>query len=187
MSRNTRNDAAMSPKVLITPKVWYQCMDAGTAAVRRPSELRQFRRDGWPKLTVYHIPSFEDCFGWTIFRTRGKAEYTLQTIIWRQMADGQRMQDLMHGRATSAAPEPTLEERISFLQAERFDQHFAALSGIRIPLLVRQPEGLDGETFGVSVPREFGVEWWCHGPPEWADLARWTHDCIKILRETPAA
>src|SRR5215510_14442214 len=130
----------MGPKMLKTPKEWYQCIEAGTAAVRGLSELRQFGRHGWPKLTVYHIPSFEDCFGWTVFRTRGKADYTLQTVIWRQMADGQRMQDLMHGRVTRATPEPMLEERISLLQAQLFDQHLAALSAVRIPLLVRQPE-----------------------------------------------
>jgi len=56
----------MPTKVYETPKEWYQCMDAGSAAVRRPYKLRQFRHPGIPRITLYHIPSFTDATGWTI-------------------------------------------------------------------------------------------------------------------------
>ena len=149
----------MRPKILETPRVWYHCLEAGTAAVRRPYELRQFRQHGLPKLTVYHIPSFQDCSGWTVYPAHDDSAYKLQTIIWRQVADGQRMQELMHGRVATASPEPTLVESISHIQAQRFNQHLAALAGIRIPLLAKRQIGCDGESFGVSVQREFEVEW----------------------------
>jgi hypothetical protein len=177
----------MRSEALETPKEWYQCLEAGTAAVRRPHELRQFGRHDWPKLTVYHIPSSADCFGWTVYQARGATKHTLRTVIWRQLADGQRMQDLMHGRTTNAWAEPTLEAQVSFLEARRFDEHLAGLGAIRIPLFARRRVGCGGEIFGVSVPREFEVEWWCDGPPEWVDLARWTHGCIKMFRDATAA
>jgi hypothetical protein len=173
----------MRPKVLETPKEWGRCLEAGAAAIRRPYELRQFARHGLPKLTVYHIPSFQDSIAWTIYRARGDVEYTLQTVIWRQVADGKRMEELMHGRIATASAEPTLLERISLVPTYMIDQQFAALAAIRIPLLANSSIGCDGEFFGISVRREFELEWWCDGPPEWGDLVKWTHECIQIFRE----
>jgi hypothetical protein len=171
----------MHPKVLETPQEWYQCMDAGTAAVRRPYALRQ---QGIPRLSLYHIPSFKDCYGWTIYQMRGGSDYKLQTVIWRQHADIQRMQDLMVGRVTRVtAVVPTLEESVTDVDSQWFERRLTALAMIRIPLVTKRPIGCDGETFGVHIGSQFEVEWWCDGPPEWTELERWTYDCIEIFRQ----
>ena len=174
----------MRQRIMESPQEWYQCAKAGSAAVRRTYELPQFHRRGLPRLSVYHLPSFQDCYGWTVYQLRGEADYKLQTVIWRQSADGQRMEDLMSGRITHTAPEPTLEEFIAGIEAEWFKKQLAALSEIRIPLVVNRPIGCDGESFGVHVQHQFDVEWWCDGPPEWASLANWTYDCIKTFRQS---
>jgi hypothetical protein len=169
-----------------TPDEWYQCMSAGTCAVRRPTELRQFRRPGAPRLTIYHIPSFQDCYGWTVYQMRGERHYKLQTVIWRQHADGQRIQDLRTGRIMHATAEPTLDESIADIDAQQFEERMATLATIRIPLVIKRPVGCDGESFGVRIEREFELEWWCNGPAEWAELERWTYDCIEMFRRAAA-
>ena len=168
-------------KTMKTPEQWYQCMDAGIAAVRRPYEIRRFRRRGLPRITLYHLPSFQDCVGWTVYQLPHKEGHLLQSITWRQSVDGKRMEDLMCGRTPSTSAEPTLTETTNPLDSIWFEHQLTALSSIRISLHTNRPLGLDGETFGVHARNEFDVEWWCHGPPEWADLVQWAHKCIKYF------
>ena len=171
----------MSTKVLQTPREWYECLEAGCAAVRRPFALSQFQRPGVPRLSVFHIPSFVDATGWTIYYLPREKSYKLQTVIWRQQADGRRMEDVMHGRVLRVSPEPTLEERYSDFSRDSAEQMIATLGRITIPLLARQNIGCDGESFGVRVEHNFEVEWWCDGPKEWAELTRWARDSIDVL------
>ena len=169
-----------------TPQGWCRCLESGTAAVQRPYELQQFGPHGVPVLTVYHIPSFLDCFGWTVYQKHGKPDYKLQTIIWKQIADGERIQNFISGRAIiklSEVAEPTLLESISCIEAKRFDQHIAALNHIKIPLDANRSIGLDGEIFGVRLHGQFELEWWENGPTEWANLVGWTNECIGMFRE----
>jgi len=170
-----------------TPKEWYQCMDAGTAAVRRPYRLAQFRQQGFPRITLYHIPSFQDCTGWTVYQLPRSKDYLLQTVKWHQAADGQRIEELMQGQVASTSAEPTLTEATTPLDAAWFERQLAALSSIRVPLHTNRPTGLDGESFGIHVWNEFEVEWWCEGPSEWRDLVRWAHDCIHHFQQSTAA
>lgn len=162
-------------------------MDAGTAAVRRPYALPQFRRPGLPRITIYHIPSFEDCTGWTVYQVHRSKDYVLQSVTWRQPVDSRRIEDLMLGRVTGVSPAPTLEEASCVLDATWFESQFTAFTSIRIPLHTNRPIGLDGESFGVHAPGEFEVEWWCEGPPEWKELIQWTNDCINHFRQAIAA
>lgn len=159
-----------------TPDEWYQCLHAGTEAVRRPYELPQFRRVGVPSLVIYHIPSFQDCHGWFVSRARGACR--LHTIVWRQVADGQRV---------PIAAQPTLEDSTADIDVQWFEQQLAALSAIRIPLVTERLLGCDGESYGVHIPHSFEVEWWCDGPAEWAELTRWSYACIEYFRHTSAA
>lgn len=165
----------MRPKVQQTPDEWYQCLHAGAAAIRRPYDLPQFRHIGLPSLVVYHLPSFQDCYGWCVSRARGTCR--LHTVVWRQPADSQR-------QPVSATP--TLEESRTDLDGEWFEQQLAALSAIHIPLVTERMIGCDGESFGVHVPHSFEVEWWWKGPAEWAELTRWTYGCIDYFRKTTA-
>jgi hypothetical protein len=177
----------MSAKQLTTPQEWYDCVEAGAAAMRRPYALRQFRRTGIPRVTIYHLPAHEDCTAWTVYEVPGSRDYLLQTVIWRQAEDGRRMEDLMLGRGSNISPAPTLEETMRTLAANWFERQFRALASISLPLYAQRTVGLDGESFGVHIRSEFEVEWWCDGPPEWADLVRWTGECIDYFRKLPPA
>ena len=174
----------MPQKTNVTPSEWYQCLNAGTAAVRHPYEVPQFRRLGWPRLCVFHIPSFQDCYGWSVTQVRGA--YKLHTIIWRQARDGQRMHDLMSGQIAQTMTQPTLEVHTVDIDAEWFQKEMEVLAAIRVPLAIQRPMGLDGESFGIHVPREFEVEWWCEGPPEWQELTKWAYECIASFRQKTA-
>ena len=173
-------------KTMTTPKAWYQCLDAGTAAVRRPYELRQFPQQGTPRITLYYIPSFQDATGWTVYYRPRTGEYLLQAVTWHQAADGRRIEELMVGKVASASAEPTLTEATAALDPAWFERQFAALSSIRIPLHTSRPIGLDGENFGIHVWNEFEVEWWCEGPSEWSELIRWAQECIEHFRQSTA-
>ena len=177
----------MPPKVMSVPKEWYQCMDAGTAAIRRPYQVRRFCQPGIPRVSIFHIPSFADCTGWTVYLLPRGGGYRLQTVVWHQPADGKRMEDLMQGRVTAAAAEPTLEEVCGALDPVWFERQLSLLGEIYVPLHTNRPIGLDGESFGVHCRSEFEVEWWCEGPPEWAALVAWTHECIGYFQRAAVA
>lgn len=93
------------------------------------------------------------------------------------------MEDLMTGRISHAAAKPTVEESLTDIDGQWIAQRLVALAEIRIPLVSSHGMGLDGETFGVHVPNQFDVEWWCKGPPEWNALAQWTYACIDTFRQ----
>lgn len=175
----------MPVKTTTEPIEWYQCSYVGTRAVRRPYELLRFQRHGTPRITLYHIPSFQDCAGWTVYY-RGK-DYLLQTVIWHQTTDVQRIKKLMLGQVANVSAEPTITEATATLDTAWFERQFATLSFIRIPIHVNRRLGLDGETFGIHVQNEFEVEWWCKGPSEWSDLVRWAHECIDHFRQSTVA
>ena len=100
----------MPTHTLKTPQQWYQCLEAGSAAVRRPQEVRRFERIiGVPRLTLYHLPSFVDCTGWTLYHLPRENRYLLQRVVWRQQEDSKRIEDLMLGRVFTASAEPPLE------------------------------------------------------------------------------
>ena len=162
-------------------------MDAGTAAVRRPYELRQLRQQGIPRITIFHIPSFQDCTGWTVYLLRGGKDYRLQRVTWQQTADSQRIGEFMRGQSVSLSSEPTLAADSRPLDASWFERQFTALMTIRIPLHTNRPIGLDGESFGVHARNEFEVEWWCDGPTEWRDLIKSTNECIEYFQQSTVA
>lgn len=156
----------MPVKAMTIPKEWYQWMDAGTTAVRRPYEPRRFRRQGIPRITLYHIPSFQDCTGWTVYQLPCGKDYLLQAVTWHQTSDGQRIKELMRGQVANVSAEPTMTEATATLSTAWFERQFAALSSIPIPLHTNRSLGLDGESFGIHAQNEFEVEWWCKGPSE---------------------
>jgi hypothetical protein len=162
----------------ITPREWYLCMDAGIATIKHPYKTRRFPARGLPVITIYHISSFEDCTGWSVY-TRGAGKGCLvQKVCWRQRLDGERIRELMQGKVSSVSPAPTVDEATSSLDAGWLEKQLAALNSLRIPLYARGPEGADGESFGVLTTHGIAIEWWCEGPEEWAELIRWTEDCI---------
>jgi hypothetical protein len=165
-------------KAYITPREWYLCMDAGIEIIKRPHETRRFPARGVPVITFYHITSFEDCTGWTVYSQGTHKGCFVQKVCWRQSLDGERMREFMEGNVASVSPSPTLDEATSALDASWLEQQLAALNSLRFPLYARGPQGCDGESFGVLAPHVFAVEWWCEGPREWAELIRWTQDCI---------
>jgi hypothetical protein len=180
-----------------TPDEWYECLSQGTAAVRRTYEIPEFRRRGIPRLSVYHIPSFTDCFGWTIYEipgravpvevvttTKRKGEYKLQTVKWRQSADAEKFKQHMAGAlvGSSRLATPTMEESFSDIDSEWVEREIANLAQIRIPLITRAPFGCDGVSYGVHVRGLFDLEWWCDGPSEWKELAIWTHRWIESMQ-----
>jgi hypothetical protein len=163
-------------------KVWAQCLFAGISAVRRTREVQMFKPPGFPKLTIYHIPSFIDATGWTICEKSREENYKLQKVIWHQEYDSQRIQDYMLGSSTYESPEPTVEEFSIDLESTWVENKLSQLAKITIPLHVKHPLGLDGESWGIRVPREFDVEWWGEGPDEWSELIEWTHSCVEHFR-----
>ena len=168
----------MAIKAYETPKEWYQCIDAGTAAVRRPYALRQFRHPGIPRITFYHIPSFTDATGWTIYLKPRREGCGLQTVTWHQQADGDRMQNLMRGESAVETAEPTLTETFEAIDSDWVESRISELAKIVVPLHTNRPMGLDGESFGIHMRGEFQVEWWCDGPDEWRELISWAQGCI---------
>ena len=62
-----------------------------------------------PCVVVYHLPSFIDCYAWSLFRRRGA--FNLQTVTWRQSVDARRLSDPLEGLKFGILPAPTLEER----------------------------------------------------------------------------
>src|SRR5258708_33607521 len=88
---------------------WSRCLEAGANAIRRPYDIARFPRKGLPRVVVYDLPSFRDCFAWSLFEQRDS--FHLQTIIWRQGLDAQRLSDPLEGVRFGLQPDPTLEER----------------------------------------------------------------------------
>jgi|ERR1700677_2443754 len=170
----------------MTPKEWYRCMDAGITAVRRPYLLPMSRNEGFQRITIYHIPSFFDCTGWTVYELPVSKSYVLQSVTWRQYADSKRIEDFEVGRVSSdAASQPTLVGATKPLDASWFQAQLSKLASMRVPLVCKGHLMCiaDGESFGVHAQQEFDVEWQCDGPEEWGDLVRWTHECIDHFRQ----
>ena len=163
-------------------KVWGQCLFAGISVVRGTREVQKFKPPGVPRLTIFHIPSFYDATGWTICEKFREENFKLQTVIWRQDFDSQRIQDHMLGKSTYESPEPTVDEHSVDLESTWVKNKLSQLAEITIPLHVKRPLGLDGESWGIRVPGEFDVEWWGEGPDEWAELIKWTHSCIEYFK-----
>jgi hypothetical protein len=180
-----------------TPVEWYECLSRGTAAVRHTYDLSEFRRNGIVQLSVFHIRSFSDCFGWTVYRIpepvkaveierpeQRKYQYKLQSVVWRQAEDLERLQQHTRGKLVPSAglATPTLEENFCDFDAERFERELNSLARIRIPLTLNRPIGCDGESYGVHVRDHFDLEWWCEGPQEWRELVLWTNRWIEFVR-----
>lgn len=166
-----------------TPNVWHQCLEAGAIAMRRPYALRQFRRPGFPRITLFHIPSFADATGWTIYSNPREGGYGLQTVTWHQRADRERMQRLMTGESAAESAEPTLRETFEAIDPGWVESQIAELSKIVVPLHAKHSVGMDGESFGIRMRGKFQVEWWCEGPEEWRELVAWAHGCLDHFRE----
>lgn len=168
--------------VLQEPKEWSACLEAGTTAIRRPYEIAQFPRRGVPCLVVYHLPIFTDCCAWSLFRK--KDSFSLQTVIWRRSVDARRHFDPLEGVRLGISPAPILEERFEPTDSAWCISQLQELVTIHLSPFV--PDGgirLDGETFGVHIPGQIDLEWWCSGPAEWHELISWTNGFIGRLRE----
>jgi hypothetical protein len=147
--------------------------------MRRPYEVQETRQRGIPELVMYHIPSFDPAHSWSVYRT-GKTT-TLHTVRWEQRADGRRIFGAMSG-TTPPWPAPTLVQTIFEIDGAWWERALSHFAGFRIPLATHRVVGSDAETYGVHKPSEFDIEWWSDGPAEWADISRWTRDCMARFR-----
>ena len=168
----------MKQRVYITPKEWYRCMDAGIAAVRKPYESKLFPSRGLPLVTIYHIPSFDDAKGWTVYQMPKQTGHLLQILTWHQKDDGNRMESLMRGNSISETSEPTLSELTFDLDSTWVTDKLLELSKISIPLETTQSIGIDGETYGVHIRHKFDLEWWSRGSENWKELLAWAQSCV---------
>jgi hypothetical protein len=192
----------MDPKVQGTSDEWHQCLEAGTRSIRRGFHDSKNRPIGLLRLGIYHLPSFQDCFCWTIYETKAELsvkiiddsepiqsrtepwvhEPVVHTLIWHQEADRQRIHDNLAGKNLRISGTPTFSELMTKVDSQWLAERLNTFSRIRLPLLIERAFGCDGEIFGVFVPEEFNLEWWCSGPPEWRDLAEWTTEMVTSLR-----
>jgi hypothetical protein len=167
----------MSKPVQQTPKEWYSCLEAGAAAIRRPYNVGRLPRRGLPCVVVYHLPSFIDCCAWSLVPKR--ASFNLQRLIWRQSVDARRLSDPLEGVRLGILPEPTLEEHFEPADSAWCTSQLHKLASIRCrPFVPEGSIGLDGEMFGVHIPHQVDLEWWCSGPSDWRELISWTHEFI---------
>lgn len=169
------HSASMSKPVYQEPKEWCSCMKAGTAVIRRP--YVRFPRRGLPSVVVYHLPSFRDCFAWSLFRQR--ESFHLQTVIWRQTVDARRLSDPMEGIRLGLLPDPTLEESFVPTDSAWCISQLQKLDAMHLsPFIPEGSIGMDGESFGVHIPYKVELEWWCSGPAAWGELISWTQEFI---------
>src|SRR5690348_2744192 len=73
----------------LNPHDWQDCLEWGSACVRRPYELKYLKQEGSPLLHLYCLPSFHDAYGWTVYPEQGGL--SVHTILWRQRQDQDRM------------------------------------------------------------------------------------------------
>jgi len=173
----------MSKPVHQTHKEWYSCLEAGTAAIRRPYNIDRLPRRGLPCVVVYHLPSFIDCCAWSLFRKRDS--FSLQTVIWRQSVDARRLSDPLEGVRLGILPAPTLEEHFEPVDSTWCTSQLQKLASIRCsPFIPEGSIGIDGEMFGVHIPYKVDLEWWCSGPADWGELISWTHEFIAQFRRS---
>jgi hypothetical protein len=168
-----------------TPEAWYQCMDRALHAIRHPYRSRDLRHRGQVCLHLYHIPSFANCAGCTVYDLNGT--YEVKIVVWEQPADGRRIAD----EGNSASPEPTLTTSVFPLDAAWWEARMDALSAIHVPLLAAQEYGMDGEYTGINLfdavgVGTFAVEWWAAGPDEWAELADWADEVLDVFGKLAA-
>lgn len=176
-------DPDMRPEELELTRAWIKCLGAGTRAVRFPSLRKESRGLGLPKITIFHIPSFEDCHGWTVYyKQREDSRYLLQDLIWRQSSDIERMEDARHRALKGISSEPTLEVRTAYLAAAWFWEQWRSLSQISIPIVVEPQYGLDGESYGINITYRLQLEWLNEPPSAWRELGTWVHNCIEVFR-----
>ena len=127
------------------------------------------------------LPSFTDCYGWSLFRERNS--FNLQTVIWRQSMDARRLSDPLEGVRLGILPAPTLEEHFEPTDSGWCTSHLQRLASIHLNPFV--PEGsicVDGEVLGVHVPYKVDLEWCCSGPADWHELISWTHEFVDRFR-----
>lgn len=169
--------------MLKTPDEWYECLAWGKECISRPYEMADLREAGLPILHVYCLPSFINAKGWTIYQSGyGKnATFTLHMVLWRQPEDGKRIHEATKPGNEPASPEPTIEVFSITLGASWLNQQRQKLEKIRLPLLTERESGLDGTSYGISVPDRFAVEWWNNGPTEWHELITWTKECMLFF------
>jgi len=166
-------------KTTLTTDTWNQCLQAGGVVMRRPYAVPETRQRGLPELVMYHIPGFDPAHSWSVYRT-GRSTM-LHSIRWDQRADGRRIFGAMSD-TTPPWPAPTLVQTTFEIDGAWWDSALSQFAALRIPLATHRVTGSDGETYGIHRPREFEIEWCSDGPLEWADISRWTRECMTRLR-----
>lgn len=152
------------------------CLHDGTGIIRRPYD-KHIRRTGIPRLFVFYLPSFVDCYSWVVYE-QPNGRYYLQTVTWRQSTDYRRIERAVEAKSQSPLT-PTIEEKISELDGKWFEQKIATF-----PALERNVVGsigCNGKIWGISLPIE--VEWWCRPPDELWELGKWVHECVEKFRQ----
>ena len=147
--------------------------------MRRPYEVPETRQRGIPDLVMYHIPGFDPAHSWSVYRAL--ESITLHTIRWDQRADGRRIFGAMSGTAPPW-PAPTLVQTTSKIDAAWWESAVSELARLRVSLAPHRVAGVDADTYGIHRPREFDIEWRSEGPLEWADISRWTRECMARFR-----
>jgi hypothetical protein len=150
-----------------------------------------------PAIRIWHYPSFEQHYSWTIYKPaplEPLALYQLQEISWDRAQDYARMHNPLNGvrHALHFAPVPTINVRMTEISSgelarDEIDTRIDSLSNLHLkPFIQDRPWGLDGEPWGVELFAFGGMsrlEWWCEGPQEWRELVDWTASTIQKFRD----
>lgn len=185
----------MQPRWL-NPHEWKDCLEWGSASVRKPFDLKYVKQEDLPLLHVYCLPSFDDARGWTVYQTRQQEQevFRVHTVLWRQGHDQDRMIAFHNQPRTGMAryrpqpvpKEPTVETSLTSLDAAWWREQYGALDSIRIACATQGPIGCDGAFFGLARPdlfHHYAFEWWEEGPPEWCELVAWANECMAFFKQ----
>jgi len=147
---------------------------------------------GWSlQLQLWHFPSFSEHRSWAIYQHRERGEREASTVVrqttWDYVRDSKRFSEPLTGLEQGFDTYPTIEIRDRPLNTADFQTRFKTLSSISFPAFHPQPDGLDGEFFGIALPEPgTSVWWWSDGPKPWQWLTQWAADAREWLSAVAA-
>lgn len=168
---------------------YYELLRIAAERLDHPSKIPGSEElDRWrPRLRLWHYPSFEPQYSWSVHQTydraTGKNRAIVRQVTWHYDLDVKRFDPQAKDPETEINVQPTMEVMDCPLDLEAFEERLVALGNIAFPAFAAQGMGFDGETYGISLPRYAKVEWWCEGPESWSGLTVWAAEMRQWLRE----
>jgi len=138
---------------------------------------------------IWRYPSFEPYVSWMVFVPLERyAKFDLPMVVevkWNRLFDSMRFHDPMKGVAHGFSISPTVDFRQAELLRNQVEWRTANLEKIKVPLMINESIGVDGESFGFET---FGfaairLTWWSIRPDDWRPVFEWAKEMREFLSE----